>query len=155
MKIWIILVFTIVITMGLYSCHCDGCAQYGYDFYVEFFGFSDTDVTPVILKSYVKGSNFSNFLDSTIYTNAANTTASYNNLANGYFITAQGNDSTDYMVSLPKAGLSYLITNMDFPLQKSGCGGCAREFQIPTLSSCSLNGVPITNISGENVMINK
>jgi hypothetical protein len=146
MKYWIVFHFAIAVTIGLYSCHCSsGCANIAYQLTIDFFGFSDTEVTPIVLKSYSRGSNFTKFRDSIIYSNAANTIAGSDSYSNGYFINVQGNDSTDYMVNLPKAGLSYLITNMDFPLGNCRVGGCAKEFSVPQLGNYTLNGTLIPN----------
>lgn len=138
MKTPAILLFAVVMTIVLHSCVCHGSnTGSDYQFSITLQGFSDSDVTPLTLKSYVKGSNFTTLLDSTVYPNLANGTTTH-------FILVQDNDSTDYQVKIKvlqngvDTAAYYNISNITYRLVKGY--DCTKGQQFHTLSGYNLNG---------------
>lgn len=109
-------------------------------------GFSDTELTPLILKSYIKGSGFTQLIDSTSkYEFDNNTTNGQGQIVNS--IGMLNAADRDYTIDLPAIGRSYQLTNIDF--KEEECKMCGRKYTIHTLSGYTVNGgVHLSNATG-------
>jgi hypothetical protein len=153
MKLWAILFFVAATVAGISSCNCaQDCTNHQYQFTLVITGYTDTDVTPMVLKLYAKGSNFSNFIDSAIYTDLAASSTQVNG-ATQHSILLQDNDSTDYIISLPRVGALDTITGMTFPLEN--CSACSKKYPVHMLANYNLNGTAVNNTNYGYLSISK
>jgi hypothetical protein len=133
MKRLIPLVLVCAILAGISSCahDCGLCPNLNYQTWITLQGFSDSDVTPLSLMGYVKGSNFSQYRSDTVFTGLANGSTNHSVI----FI---GNDSTDYVV-VPNHLQTYQVSGMKY--NRSKCNNCRQSDDIYTLGSYTLSGV--------------
>jgi hypothetical protein len=138
MKTTLLSLFTAIVLISIYSCECRiTCKQEDYRVMVNMTGFSDTELTPLILKSYIKGSGFAQYVDSFSRGEFSNnTTNAEGQIVNtiGMFYAAD----KDYTIDLPAIGRSYQLTNLSF--DEEICKMCGRKYTIHKLKSYLLNG---------------
>lgn len=138
MKTTLTALFSAIILFSIYSCECRiTCKQEDYRVLLNMTGFSDTELTPLVLKSYAKGSGFTQLIDSTTkYQFSNNTTNGEGQIVNtiGMFYAAD----KDYTADLPTIGRSYQLTNLNFETEV--CKMCGRKYTIHRLKNYSLNG---------------
>lgn len=142
----LLLVFTVL--LALYSCECGlMCGKANYSFNAEFKGFNDSDLTPLVIKRYIKNTNFDslfhidtlNELQVTQYENSEKTSTL--NLRDNTF---------DYVFFAPRINATYTLTQLDFTT--GTCTSCNKKYKIQKLSTYVLNGTPK---AGENVVVTK
>lgn len=151
MKTAITALFSAIILFSIYSCECRiTCKQEDYRVMVNMTGFSDTELTPLILKSYIKGSGFAQYVDSFSRGEFSNNTTN----GDGQTVNTIGIMNAadkEYTIDLPTIGRSYQLTNLGF--EEEICKMCGRKYTIHKLKSYSLNG---TTQSGDgDVTISK
>lgn len=138
MKTTLLAFIAAVILLSIYSCECRiTCAQEDYRVMLNMTGFSDTELTPLILKSYIKGTDFTQLTDSTTWHEFSNNTTN----GEGQIINTIGIINAidrDYTIDLPTIGRSYRLTNINFKQEE--CKMCGRKYTIHTLSDYVANG---------------
>ncbi len=147
MKITLVALIAATILVSLYSCECRiTCAKDDYRVRINMTGFSDTELTPLILKSYVKGSGFTQLTDSISRHEFSNNATN----GQGQIVNSIGllyGAERDYTIDLPTIGRSYQLTNLNFETEV--CKMCGRKYTIHTLSGYTLNdSVHIANATG-------
>lgn len=137
MKTTLLAFIATVILLSIYSCECRiTCAQDDYRVRINMTGFSDTELTPLILKSYVKGSGFTQLTDSTTRDNFSNNATN----SEGQIVNSVGllyGADRDYTIDLPTIGRSYRLANFNFETEV--CKMCGRKYTIHTLSGYTIN----------------
>lgn len=152
MKTWILLLLVGGAMLGIYSCQCDGCTQDNWKYTTEFRGFGDSDLAPLIVKTYVKGSGFTAFRDSIVYLNLATVLEEDGNESR--IIAATGDDSTDLLYVLPRLNYTYQITGMSFPTR--ACKACSKAYEVHTFNGYTVNGIVRNNLpDGTDIIINR
>ncbi len=148
MKTQIALLFAFAFLIGLYSCECGGwkCNKANYMYEVNFKGFSDSDLTPLVINRYVKNTNLDSFYRTdTIY-----------DLESGYTDvektrTLHLNETAyDYAFVAPRLNATYTLTQIGFTT--GTCTNCNKKYKIQELNSYVLNG---TYKTGQDVVIQK
>ena len=134
-KTCIVLLMLSGIIIMLDSCgRCDGCWESGG---IAFYNFSQTELDSVVIKEYVRGSNFTTLKDSVIR-NAVQAGDSLTYIIN---LSIPGNSDSaqsDVLIYLPADNRTYRITNIS--TVPSHCTRCP-NMQLYTYSSYNVNGV--------------
>lgn len=142
MKTTLLSLFTAIVLISIYSCECRiTCKQEDYRVMVNMTGFSDTELTPLILKSYIKGSGFAQYVDSFSRGEFSNNTTN----GEGQIVNTIGIMNAadkEYTIDLPAIGRSYQLTNLGF--EEEVCKMCGRKYTIHKLKSYLLNGTTQT-----------
>ena len=117
------------------SCHigrCTGCQGPGG---LAFFHFSRTDLDTVIVKHYVRGSNFTILRDSLLTSVVAGDSAPY--LVN-LILNNLSDTMPDMLVYLPADTAIYKITNITITINP--CLACPDQ-QLPAFGGYAVNGI--------------
>ena len=108
---------------------------------ITFYNFDSTDVDTIIISKYSSGSNFSNFIDSNIY-------SGYKSILDTTYSVFLGtlNVEYDYLIKFPGISENYKIT--DFKLTRYPCNSCfpytPKDEYHSSISEFKING-KITN----------
>jgi hypothetical protein len=138
MKTPLLLLLVFAFLIGLYSCECGlKCGLANYSFSAEFKGFNDSDLTPLVMKRYIKNTNFDslysidtvNQLQVTQYENSEKTSSLY-----------ISDNTCDYIFFAPRINATYTLTQLDFTT--GSCTSCSKRYKIQKLSTYVLNGTP-------------
>ncbi|HLP50071.1 MAG TPA: hypothetical protein VK154_04260 [Chitinophagales bacterium] len=123
--------------VSIYSCECRiTCGEKNYNTHFVSIGFSDTDLTPLILKTYIANSNFAQVKDSFTINEFPDNGWTDEGLYNGFFFSNQ--PDLDYTIELPTVGRSFQVNN--FVFEKEECKMCGRKYVINTLKGYIING---------------
>lgn len=143
MKTLLLSVFTAMVFVSIYSCECyNSCGKMDYKVELNIVGFSDTEITPLILKAYAKGSGFTQLIDSSIFDDFDNDTRNQDGLTINTIGLMDTRDKVEYIIEIPSVGRNYQLTNTLF--EKEECRKCGKKTIINTLKSYTLNGVLMT-----------
>jgi hypothetical protein len=145
MKSSIPLLFALAFIAGISSCahDCGTCPGISYQTDINLLGFTDSDVTPLSLLSYVKGSNFTVYRGDTVFTHLANGSTNHS-------VLFLANDSTDYVV-VPGHLQGYQVSDMKFTLTK--CNYCPQSYDPYLLTAYTLSGTVVN--PGLGIVIQK
>ncbi len=137
MKTYITLFFALGILLCMYSCECyDTCKKFEWHYTVELTGFSDSEVTPLVVKRYLRDSHFTAVLDSQVVEKLSSGTNAEGSPSLSF--THWYTDSSEYEIVLPVIGVTYQVS--DYTFRQNKCKKCGHTSNVNELYAYKVNG---------------
>lgn len=122
---------------------------------VNFISFTEQEIRPFSIKKYVKGSNFTSFIDSLLVTDTVTRYGRSNDslIWQSSIGSARMPSDYDYIVYIPAVNSTYRITELYEP-QREGKKSTKKIMCVNAVVSCRINGV-LTQILYDRLFLKK